>query len=205
MQALLDAGCNLNHVQLPGTVILKLQKGVEGERGETPKSGDNIGDVVAEDYGMLRAELREHVVTQDGNASLGDGQSADTSAPLVYDVKRAQRLGCTIVGADLLATVNVSGVNLGLIGQLRDKSQPRELMHLYFSLFDKKQARAAAFVFPEEILPRFVRFVVIFDIVFDFVKEERNLLVAQTAHKLRLAQVMKLLPHDELNEDGAPN
>jgi hypothetical protein len=199
VQALLDAGCNLNHVQLPGTVILELQKGVKGEGGETPKSGDDIGDVVAEDYGVLRAELCEHVVTQDGDASLCDGQSADASAPLVYDVKRAQRLGCTIVGADLLAAVDVSGINLGSIGQLHDKRQPRQLMHLYFSLFDKKQARAAAFVFPEEILPRFVRFVVIFGIVFDLVKEERNLFVAQTAHKLRLTQVMKLLPHDELN------
>ena len=175
MQALPDAGRDLNHVKLPGAVILELQKDVEGEGSETPKTGDDIGDVVAEDYGVLRAELCEHVVTQDGNASLGDGQSADTSAPLVYDVERAQRLGCTIVSADLLAAVNVSGVNLGSIRQLRDKRQLRLLMHLHFSLFDKKQARAAAFVFPKEILPRFVRFVVIFDIVFDLVKEERTI------------------------------
>jgi hypothetical protein len=44
----------------------------------------------------------------------------------------------------------------------------------------------------------------IFDVIFDFLKEKRNLIATQAAYKLRLAEVFELLAHDEPENNCTP-
>ena len=67
---------------------------------------------MAQDNGVLQAELREHAVTEDGDAGFCNCKSADAAIFFVDDVKRAQRLGSAVVSAHLLLAVSVCGVNL---------------------------------------------------------------------------------------------
>ncbi len=86
-------------------VVAKLQKGVQGERRQAPKSSDDVGDVVAENGGVFSAKLREHAVAQHCHTSLCECQSADAAVGSVDDVEGAQGFGCAIECRDWLSAV----------------------------------------------------------------------------------------------------
>ena len=112
MQALRNAAGDLNNVQFFRTLVLEFQKAVQRERCQPPKSCNDIGNVVAENNGMVGAKLREHVVAEDSSARLRDGKSAHASIGVVDDVKGTERLGRTVVRAYFVSTVAAAGVYL---------------------------------------------------------------------------------------------
>ncbi len=121
MQALRNAAGDLNNVQFFRTLVLEFQKAVKRERRQPPKSRDNIGDIVAENDGMVSAKLREHVVAEDSRARLRDGKRAHASIGVVDDVKGTKRFGRSVVRAYFVGTVAASGVYL----KQKRGSQPR--------------------------------------------------------------------------------
>jgi len=70
-------------------LLLKFQKGVQSERSQAPKSGNDMSYVVAEHDGVLRTKLREHAVAQDGHSCFCQGEGADAAIAPVDDVECA--------------------------------------------------------------------------------------------------------------------
>ena len=111
------------------------------------------------------------------------------------------------MGARLLVTVSTDRIDLNTNALMVNKLRRNAVKLAYFDLplFNEEQPSAAVVILSKQVLSCFVRFVMIFDTILDLFEEEGNLLNAQTADKLRLVQVTKLLLHDELHENRTSN